>query len=91
MSKRMEKQRKKEKRNRKTEKELNLDLDGTLATAQLCSQYLSYDGCQYLGYDGCIIGGTWPMDMDVIVGTWSTVGHGWYSDYKRSIVDMPGT
>jgi len=38
------KTKKNEKRNRKTEKELNLDLAGTLATVGLCSQYSSYDG-----------------------------------------------
>jgi len=40
----MEKQKKNEKRERKTEKELNLDLAGTSATAGLRSRYSSYDG-----------------------------------------------
>ena len=31
------------------------------------------------------------MDINVIVGTQSTVGHDWYLDYKWSIMDMPGT
>ncbi len=30
---------------------------------------------------GCIVGGTRPMDMDVVVGTRSTVGRGQYSGY----------
>ena len=37
------------------------------------------------------MGGTRPTDINVIVGTRSMVGHGQYSDYKWSIVDMPGT
>jgi len=44
MWKKNEKQKKNEKRMRKTEKELNLDLASTLATAGLHSQYLSYNG-----------------------------------------------
>jgi len=38
------KTKKNEKRNRKTEKELKLDLAGTLATAGLRIQYSRYDG-----------------------------------------------
>ena len=49
------------------------------------------DGSWYLGYNGCIMGGTRPMDINVIVGTRSTVGCGQYSDYERVNRGMSGT
>ena len=49
------------------------------------------DGSWYLGYNGCVMGGTQPTDIDVIVGTRSTVGHGRYSDYKWFNRGMAGT
>jgi len=48
------------------------------------------DGSRYSGYDGCIMGGTRPTNMDVVVGTRSTVGRA-STRAIRSIVDMPGT
>jgi len=48
------------------------------------------DGSRYSGYDGCIVGGTWPTNVNVVVGTRSTVGHAG-TRAIQSIVDMPGT
>ena len=48
------------------------------------------DGSQYLGYDGCIVGGTQPTNVNVVVGTRSTVGHAG-TRAIWSIVDLPGT
>ena len=48
------------------------------------------DSSQYSGYDGCIVGGFRPTNMDVVVGTQSTVDRA-STGAIRSIVDMPGT
>jgi len=48
------------------------------------------DGSRYSGYDGCIVGGTRPTNVDVVVGTQSTVDRAG-TGAIRSIVDMPGT
>ena len=48
------------------------------------------DGSRYLGYDGCIVGGTWPTNVDLVLGTQSMVDRaGTWAIW--SIMDMPGT
>jgi len=49
------------------------------------------DGSRYSGYDGCIVGGTRPTNVNVVVGTRSTVSRGRYSDYRIVNRGMPGT